>query len=309
MTRPALTASLAALLLVGSLNASAQPAPGASPPAPATAAPAVSTVGANLNISPKRVILDRNRRSATVYVYNQGNVAGTFDIALIDRAMLPDGQIVALTDAKDAAKAFAEKVKSAQSILQISPRRVVLNPGQGQTIRLRLASLPTEPAAEYRTHLTVTTIPPPSTGVTAEQAAGLGANELRFQINSVFGLSIPAIVRTGEADVRAAIANAHIEYMELSPDGQAPPRRTPIMVLELQRLGANSLFGNLEIRPSGQRRGDPIGIARGVGVYPEIDRRTVRIPMTRAPAAGEKLEITFTDDDSSPGKLLASQVL
>lgn len=311
MTRLALTASLAALLLAGSLSASAQPAPGASP-APAAPASSTTTVGANLNISPKRVTFDRNRRSATVYVYNQGNAPGTFDIALIDRAMMPDGQIMAITEtaARPETKAVAERMKSAQSLLQVSPRRVVLNPGQGQTIRLRLASLPADPAAaEYRTHLTVTTIPPPSTGVTAEQAAGLGANELRFQINSVFGLSIPAILRVGALDVRAAIEKPRIDYAMISADGQAAPRRTAVLSFDLVRQGPNSLFGNIEVRPSGQRRGDPIGIARGVGVYPEIDRRQVRIPLTRAPNAGEQLEITFTDDDSSPGKLLARQVL
>ena len=307
MTRAALSASLAALLLLGSLSASAQPAP-----APATPpVPNVTTVGANLNISPKRVTFDRNRRSATVYVYNQGNAAGTFDVALVDRAMLPDGQIVAVTDAasRPEAKTYSDQVKSALTMLQVSPRRVTLNPGQGQTIRLRLANLPAETAtAEYRTHLTVTTIPPPSTGVTAEAAAGLGPNELRFQINSVFGLSIPAIVRVGAPDVRAAIENARIEYVQ-APDASGATRRTPVMAFELVRQGPNSLFGNVEIRPSGQRRGDPIGVARGVGVYPEINRRVVRVPMTRAPASGEQLEITFTDDDSSPGKLLARQVL
>jgi len=35
----------------------------------------------------------------------------------------------------------------------------------------------------------------------------------------------------------------------------------------------------------------------------------VQIPLSRAPAPGEHLEVTFTDDDTSPGKLLAKIVL
>jgi hypothetical protein len=310
LTRAAFPASLAALLLLGSSTAGAQPAPAT--PAPPAAGPQVATVGANLNISPKRITFDRNRRSATVYIYNQGGQPATFDIGLIDRAMLPDGQITAVSEADKhpETKAVADHVKSAQSMLLISPRRATLAPGQGQTIRLRLSNLPDDPTpTEYRTHLTVTTIPPPTVGVTAEEAARGPQNELRFNINSVFGLSIPAIVRVGAPDVRAEIQSPHIEYADLSLDGQSPPKRTPVLVMDLVRLGPNSLFGNIEVRPSGQRRGDPIGIARGVGVYPEIGKRLVRIPLTRAPAAGEKLEITFTDDDTSPGKLLAKQVL
>ncbi|WP_374468535.1 hypothetical protein [Phenylobacterium sp.] len=300
MTRAVLIAALAALAAAPVL---AQPAAPAAP-----AAPTATTVGANLNISPKRVTFDRNRRSATVYIYNQGGAPASFDVALIDRAMLPDGQIVAVTDAAERpeAKPYAEALKSAQSMLLVSPRRVTLAPGQGQTIRMRVNGAPDAASAEYRTHLTITTIPPRDAGLTAEAAAGIGPNELRFQINSVFGLSIPAIVRTGEPDVRAGIENIRVEYADLSPDG-GPARRTPVAVFDLVRLGANSLFGNVEVQAAGGRKADVIGIARGVGVYPEIGRRTLRIPLSRAPAAGEKLEITFTDDDSSPGKLLAKQ--
>jgi hypothetical protein len=35
----------------------------------------------------------------------------------------------------------------------------------------------------------------------------------------------------------------------------------------------------------------------------------VRIPLSRAPRAGEKLEVTFTDDDTSPGKVIAKAEL
>jgi P pilus assembly chaperone PapD len=303
LNRLALPSALALLVVFGPFQASAQPA------ASATPAPTVTTVGANLNISPKRVTFDRNRRSATVYIYNQGAAPATFDIGLVDRLMTPDGQIMAITEAasRPELKPISERLKTAQGLLLASPRRATLAPGQGQTIRLRVGNLPEAATGEYRTHLTITTIPPADVGITAEAAAAGAPNELRFQINSVFGLSIPAIIRIGDPDVRAAIENARIEHADISLDGQAPARRTAVMVFDLVRQGSNSLFGNIEIKPAG-RRGDPIGLARGVGVYTEIDRRTVRIPLNREPATGEKLEITFTDDDTSPGKLLATQV-
>lgn len=295
--RPLILAA-ATLLLASPLQAGAQPA--------APAAPSVTTVGANLNISPKRVTFDRNRRSATVYIYNQGAAPGTFDIAFVDRVMLPDGQIVTASDAetKPDEKTIADNLKSAAHVLLVSPRRVTLAPGQGQTIRLRIASVPADATGEYRTHLTVTSIPPPSVGLTAEQAARGAQNQITFQIASVFGISIPAIVRFSEPDVRAAIQNAHIEYAQLALGGGAP-KRTPVMVFDLVREGSSSLFGNIDIHSLSQRGGQPLGLARGLGVYPEIQKRIVRIPLNREPNSGEKLEITFTDDDTSPGKLLA----
>ena len=134
MNRPALFAAVALLAATAGASSLAQPA----------AAPQVTNVGANLNISPKRVTFDKNRRSATVYVYNQGNGAATFDISLVDRVMLTDGQIVAIKDTEGKADqtAVAAQLKSAKDVLLVSPRRVTLAPGQGQTVRLRVASVP-----------------------------------------------------------------------------------------------------------------------------------------------------------------------
>ncbi|HEX3699374.1 MAG TPA: hypothetical protein VHV27_01745 [Phenylobacterium sp.] len=286
--------ALALLAALATTSAQSQPAPAPTP--------TVTNVGANLNITPKRLTFDKSRRSATVYIYNQGTASATFDITLVDRVMLQDGQIVAVTGTDPAIKAAVEQLKSAKNILLVSPRRATLAPGQGQTIRLRVASVPPDATGEYRTHLTVTTIPPPSAGISAEAAAAGQRGELSFQINAVFGISIPAIVRFSDPDVRATIANAHIDHEELSLDGKAP-KRTAVMVFDLDRQGTSSLFGNVDIRARGQK--EPLGFARGLGVYPEIAKRTVRIPLTREPGSGEKLEITFTDDDTSPGKLLA----
>jgi hypothetical protein len=269
-------------------------------------------VGANLNISPKRITFDRADRTATVYVFNQGTATATFDIALVDRVMLPDGQIMAVSEAQTHPeyKATLDRLKSAQGMLVATPRRATLAPGKGQTIRLR-AVPPTTGAGpassgEYRTHLTVTTIPPRDIGLTAEQAAALSPQELRFQINSVFGLSIPVILRVGTPDVRGAVENIKYAIQNVSPDGVAPPKPTPVVTFDLVRLGPNSLFGNLEVRGSKEKASeDPLAAARGIGVYPEIDRRQVVLPLTRALQPGEQLEISFKDDDTAPGRLVA----
>ncbi len=295
----------------------AAPAP-AGTPAPAAVAPQAVTVDttgrANLNISPKRVALDRNHRSGSVYIFNQGTAPATFDISLVDRVMLPDGQIMAVADAqaKPETKAIADRVKSAQPYLQVSPRRVTLGPFQGQTIRLRVASAPDDVGlAEVRSHLTIATIPSRESGVTAEAAsAAATANELRFSISALFGLSIPTLVRLGPAAVKAGLENAAIRYqLNDTVPGETVPR-TPVLDLDLVRQGANSLFGVVEVRLQGRPRSEPpLGLARGVGVYTEIDRRSMHIALSRAPAPGEHLEVTFTDDDTSPGKLLAKLVL
>jgi hypothetical protein len=187
---------------------------------------------------------------------------------------------------------------------------VTLNPGQGQTIRLRVAGGPTDLApSEYRSHLTVATLPPRDTGTTADAAASQTPDAgLSINITALFGLSIPVIVRVNDLDIRASLENPRLTFEALGGTPTAPGPKTPVLTLDLVRLGASSLFGSLEVRVQGLK-GGPIGIVHGVGVYTEIDRRTVQVVLTRVPAPGERLEVTFTDDDNSPGKLLAKLAL
>lgn len=280
---------------------------------PASTAPTVAVSGsAFLNITPKRITFDRSRRIGTVFLLNQGTGPVTVDVAIVDRVMLADGQILAAADAaaREDGKAAAGLLRSAGSLLQVSPRRVTLLPGRPQTVRVRLAALPPAEAGEHRSHLTVTTLPPRESGATPEAVANPAANELRFQVTAVYGLSIPLIVRPSEPDVSATLEGVRLEFPEVSLDGRAPPRQTAVVTLDLVRGGASSVYGNFEVRPAGGKKdAQPLGLARGVAVYSEVARRTVRIPLTRAPAPGERLDVTFSDDDTSPGKVLAKAAL
>jgi hypothetical protein len=274
-------------------------------PAPASAAPAL---GVNLNLTPRRVTLDRNNRTATVYAYNQGDTATTFDITLVDRVMLPDGQIRSLEQAANVPtqKAVADRLHSAHDFVVVTPRRITLAPGKGQTIRLR-ATLPDASAGaptEYRTHLTVANVPPPDSGLTAEQAAAQQAGQLVFRVRSVVAISIPVLVRTAPIDARARLESPHMTLAEAPLEAGAAPHKVSAITFDIVRAGASSLFGNVEVR-AGPRGEESLGLARGVGVYPEIDRRSLQVMLKRAPKPSERLIITFTDDDGHPGTELA----
>lgn len=263
--------------------------------APASAPAGASVAGAaQINITPRRVIFDRTRRTEAVYVFNQGNAAVTVDVALVDNAMLPSGEIVPLARIAEKgaeAQAVAARVQSAKPMLLAAPSRLVLGPGQGKTIRIR-ASLPDEPKGEYRTHLTVTTVPPADSGLTADQAAAAQRGELVLRIQSIFGLSIPLIVRPGAVEVSASFGPAR-----LAIEGGKTLLEVPV-----RRSGANSLYGNIEVR-SGK---EIVGLVRGLGVYPEISERLARVPLLRALKKGEVLSLAYQADDGGAGGSLAT---
>lgn len=282
----------------------------AQPASPTAIAVQAANPSANLNITPKRLTFNRGERSATVYLFNQGSSPASVDISLVDRIMLPNGEIVSVADAQKnpGVAPILAKLKSAQGMVIAAPRRVVLPPSRGQTIRIRVTA-PADPGAvEYRTHLTVTTIPPRSIGFTAEQAAAAAqSNRVSFQAISVFGVSIPIVVRSGPADVRGAISDAHLAFANLPVTGSSTPQRTPVLSVRLDRLGASSLFGNFEVRTKDEKA--PLAFARGVAVYPEIDSRMLQVPLRREPRRGEQLQLVYTDDDANPGKIIAKATL
>ena len=261
------------------------------------AAPAMAQVGADLNISPRRVTFDDSERAATVYVFNQGDEPATYTVELVDRLMQPDGQIVAQADAPDAPHS-----PSAQPFIQYTPRRVVLQPKQSQVIRVRVRPPAGDTAGEYRTHLTVTALPPEDTGFTAAQAAETDPNGVALQVTALFSVSIPLIVREGAVDARAAIQNvSRLPASEGAANGA--------LRLDLVRLGANSVYGDVEIHAGQGATDRVVGLVRGVAVYPEIERRTLTAPLAEAVAEGEALRIVYRDDDAHVGAELATASL
>ena len=261
--------------------------------------------GADLNISPKRLVLGGANRAGVVYVFNRGTTGAAYAIDLVDRVMLEDGQIVPPDEVKagtDAA-AVAGRLATARAMITFSPRRVTLAPGESQTIRVRALPPAGLAAGEYRTHLTVATLPPEDAGLTAEQAASSSDEELSARVVALLALSIPVIVRQ---DIVAG--SADIQHAVLQRDVASAGVDAPATVeLQLTRAGAGSVYGNIEVLAQ-QANGKPesIGAVKGLAVYPEVGRRAVSVPLTRLPAAGEQLLVRFIDDDTAPGKVLAS---
>ncbi|MBB3859131.1 P pilus assembly chaperone PapD [Novosphingobium hassiacum] len=253
------------------------------------------SAAANINLTPRRVIFDRTKRTEAVYVFNQGNTPVTVDVALVDNAMLPSGEIVPMSRIAErdaAAQATAAKVQSAKPFLLAAPSRMTLPPGQGKTIRVRATLADGAQASEYRSHLTVTTVPSPDSGLTAEQAAASEKGELVLRIQSIFGISIPLIVRGGVADATGS----------MGPISQVTLPEGPALAVTLRRQGTTSLYGNIELRTAKE----VVGVVRGIAVYPEVGERVAQVPLLRPLKKGEIVTATYIADGAGKASPIAS---
>lgn len=290
-------AILATMLAASPAMAQQVSLPITQPKADAAATQTIAPIAAaaNINLTPRRVIFDRNKRTEAVYVFNQGNSTVTVDVTLVDNAMLPSGEIVPLSRLSErdgTAQATATKVRSAKPFLLAAPSRLTLPPGQGKTIRVRAMLADGATTSEYRSHLTVTTVPSADTGLTAEQAAASQKGELVLRIQSVFGISIPLIVRGGVPDAVGTIGQI----------SQVTTAEGPALAVPLRRTGTTSLYGNIELRTARE----VVGVVRGVAVYPEVDERLAVVPLLRPLKRGEVVTATFISDEAKKPEPIAS---
>jgi len=236
----------------------------------------------DLLVAPTRIVLD-GRRGAEVVLNNIGDEPAVYRVSVEFRRMDKDGGL------SEVSQPTAEDQKAADMIVY-APRRVTLAPHQPQAIRIAARPAQGLPDGEYRIHLLFRAIPPATPVVQA--AASAPEKGLRFQLTPVYGVTIPVIVRLGNLQATAGIANVHLDKGE---DGNS------FVSLELSRSGTRSTFGEVRVLKAGVK--DPIAIQKGVAVYTEVNSRKVLLPFSTAykgPLAGPvTVQYVETFDDGS----------
>ncbi len=216
-----------------------------------------------LSIAPIRLVFDGRTRVSTVYLTNKSDREATYRILVRDKRMLEDGHIV------DAA-APRPNERFASELLRYSPRRVVLRPGESQTVRVMLRN-PSEGRlehGEYRTHLIFQSVP---NALTPEEIA---AREGRTTAQAIIETSIPVIVRRDNPDAQIRFETARLDTVPTS-DGRHQ------LDLVLARNGERSVYGDITVDWLDEHgRGEIVGKMVGVAVYHPTPRRSIALPLS-----------------------------
>lgn len=280
----------AGLVLLASIaaTASAQQAPPAPPPAASSP---------DVNLTPRRLVFTQADRGVKeITVFNRSSEAKTYNIVILDQVMMEDGSLV---DTQEAPAEAKQRLKSAASWIRYSPRQVVLGPNESQTVRIQARKPADLPAGEYRAHFSVVAVPPQDSGFDiAAAATGEAPDQFNIKLTPVYGIMIPIIVRTADLPAQAGISDVRL----LQQAGRKAVQ------FSVTRTGDRSLYGGLEVFLVGKGGPRKIAAIRGVGVYGELDQRTVTLPIEgdgAQVAPGSRVRIVYTDDELKPGTLLA----
>ncbi|MCK0099068.1 molecular chaperone [Qipengyuania sp. S6317L1] len=240
----------------------------------------------DLLVAPTRVILDGSR-GTEVILSNIGADEATYRIGLELRRMTDNGRLepVEKVDANDTEEA-------ALGMIRYAPRRISLPPGQPQSVRLSARPGAELPDGEYRVHMSFKAIPRP-TEVTQEDTQAEGVT---LRLIPIYGITIPIIVRHGDVEAQVALTQPLIVQGEKGPE----------LALSIERAGESSTYGALSIVKPGLP--DPIVLAGGIAVYPEIGSREVRINLTEEQAALLRgpARIEYRELEEKGGALIAA---
>jgi P pilus assembly chaperone PapD len=239
----------------------------------------------DLLVAPTRVILD-GKRGTQVILNNTGVEETTYRISLEIKRMTEAG---VLEDIEPGAT--NENEKAALSLVRYAPRRVTLPPNQPQSIRIGLNPAEALPDGEYRVHMLFRAIP--KTKAVTEQTA---AKDVKIELIPLYGIAIPVIIRKGQLNATAAIANARLGRDE---DG-------PVLLLDATRKGSRSVYGEFRVSKPGQAK--PLVVQKGIAIYPEIERRKVELQLSDEEAAairGSEVVIAYHDTPENGGGMIS----
>lgn len=226
----------------------------------ALATPAEAGIG-DLLVAPTRIVLD-GRKGAEIVLNNIGEEPATYRVSVEFRRMKTDGTL------EDVSEPNATD-KTAADMIIYAPRRVTLAPHEPQAIRIAARPPQGLPDGEYRVHMLFRAIPPATPVVKA--SAPSEEKGLRFQLTPIYGVTIPVIVRLGNLQATAGIADVQLEKPKDGP---------PAVALDLTRSGSRSTFGEVRVLKAGVK--DPIALQKAVAVYTEIGTRHLSVPLSDA---------------------------
>jgi hypothetical protein len=239
----------------------------------------------DLMIMPKRLVFDGSQRSQEINLINTGSNPSTYAISIIQYKMTESGNFEEVTEP-------GEGQRFATDFLRYYPRRVVLGPNEAQTVRIQLTKTGNLEQGEYRSHIYFRAV---------EKQTALGeedqneAEGISINIKTVFGISIPVIIREG-----ASTTAIELSGLELNRDPEIP-----LLSMVINRTGNMSVYGELHVEhisPEGLKT--EIGKVRGLAVYTPNTKRDFAFKLQNTEMVDlnkGKLNITYKTEE---GKVL-----
>jgi len=238
----------------------------------------------DLMVMPKRLIFTGAERSQEINLVNTGADTATYAISFIQYKMKEDGNFEEITKPEEGQN-FADE------FLRYYPRRVSLAPKEAQTIRVQITKRNLLNPGEYRSHIYFRAVDKET--ALGQTIADENDKEISINIKTVFGISIPVIIREGASTINVELNN--IEVLKENNETK--------LALEFNRNGNFSTYGDLEVEYLLEgKKNLVIAMVRGLAVYTPNNKRQfmLNLPeMEGVDYSKGKLKITYKTEEGN----------
>ena len=253
-----------------------------------------STANAEMLISPTRVMVDEDNRSATMTLRNTSTGPRTYRLSWEDKRATEEGKYTEVAEGED--------WPSAQQLIRFSPRQITVGPGENQTIRFSFRPPSDLPTGEYRSHLLLKVIPDISEPTSTFEGSGPGEN-VGIQVFMQMSFSIPIVARYNTDTPTVSIGDVKAVPVK-SGKGLG-------LDVSFNREGNASSFGNItvEMQRDSNSKVELIGRYEELSIFSEINQRKVRIPLRdKNIPKGAVVRIAYEGANEYKGTLWAEKV-
>lgn len=217
---------------------------------------------AGLLVAPTRVVFEGRTSVVEMYLVNNSESTKTYAIGFENFRITASGAMERIDEPEDPSR-------SANDLLRISPRRVVLEPKKQQVVRLQLVKSSSLADGEYRSSIVFKIIPET---IADDVQTGSPQEGISVKLIPVYGVVIPVMVRIGITSAAVSL----IEIAFSTADGGAAPS----LSFSILRSGNRSVYGDIEVsyRAPG-RRPVVVGRRKGLTVSSSADRKHLKISL------------------------------
>ena len=240
-------------------------------------------------IAPTRVVFEGRTRATTVKLINPNTSPQTYKISLVSIRMDEYGTRTEVREPNEA-ELFA------QGMVQFSPKRATLAPQGWQTVRVMVKKPRDLPEGEYRVQLKVTPVPGEKTPGSQGNAENIAIN-----IDIVFHVSIPIIIRHGKVDAAVTPLAPRLITRD----------QNHFLETRIERSGDASVFADVKaffipLDKPGQRIA--VGEVKGISIYAQNPDQTIYLPLKDKEALTRgKVDIEITNREKKGEPVMASK--
>lgn len=218
----------------------------------------ISCAQASLLITPTHIKFEERDRVKEVILLNSGSQTRTYKIEWMEQIQNDNGSYRKLNESE------LVSFPKASDFLRVSPRRVKLEPGEKQIVKLLLRRTSDMSSNEYRSHLSFIALPPKK----PEQTGPV--NGVSLQMDMLLNYTIPVLVATKSIEK----PSASIKSVVFQP-AKNGAKQGNILVNFNKEFGV-SLRGDITVSfaENGSSNYEPVGYLNGVNMFHEVTNAT-----------------------------------